>query len=150
MNPLFSNKKITFAVVIVSLIAALGLFVFAVTTQRFEIRNKAVSGEATPTGVPLPTESPSPTPTTEPSISPSPTPTLAPSTSPSSSPLTCAPTDINKDGITDLTDYSILATDFFKSNPTNPRSDINLDGIVDVTDYSLFVSHFFENTGACQ
>lgn len=271
MNPLLANKKVTFAVIIVSLLAALGLFVWAVTTQRFELRRKAVSGEVTPTppavgvgcssknayrnGNPsmfdytLSQEIPnggavSPgeiiiytiniqetnsgagyttTDTLDPNLEfinyqstdycsvnsstntvscpgqdtgrsgvrvsikakvkentpsmvlnnsaqisldngyntncsislnvipgSSAEPSSSPSPSPSENPSTCAPTDINKDGLTDLTDYSILAADFFKSTPTNPRSDINLDGIVDITDYSLLVSHFFANTGACQ
>lgn len=148
MNTLFSNKKITFAVIIISLLAALGLFVWAVVTQRFELREKAVSGEVTPSPVATPTESPTPTPSGSPSATPSPS--ASASVSPTPTPLVCNPSDINKDGISDLTDYSILANDFFKTNPANPRSDINLDGIVDVTDYSLFVSHFFENTGECQ
>lgn len=62
----------------------------------------------------------------------------------------CLPSDINKDGLTDITDYSILVSDFFKVPPTNPRSDVNRDGIVDITDYSIFVSNFFRSTGACR
>jgi hypothetical protein len=50
--------------------------------------------------------------------------------------------DINEDGIVDLTDYSILAGNFFKTTPSNPRADINVDGIVDMSDYSLLAKNF--------
>ncbi len=60
----------------------------------------------------------------------------------------CKPADINRDGVVDLTDYSLLVIDFFKSPPANPRSDINSDGIVDLTDYSLLVKYFLQ-TGSC-
>jgi alpha-L-arabinofuranosidase len=56
---------------------------------------------------------------------------------------TCS-TDINLDGITDLSDYSILANNYFKTTLTNPRADINLDGIVDITDYSLLAAKFLQ------
>ena len=77
----------------------------------------------------------------------SPSPSVSPSPSPSNP---CNNSDINKDGITDITDYSIFVSDFFKSPPTNPRSDMNNDGIVDITDYSILVSKFLVQTGACQ
>lgn len=92
-----------------------------------------------------PTESPSPSPTTEPTSPPTPTP--APTATPS--PMACDTTDINKDGITDIIDYGIFVSDFFKTTPINPRSDVNSDGIVDIVDYSMMVSKFFNTTGAC-
>ncbi len=73
----------------------------------------------------------------------SPTPTATPSVN------SCKPADINRDGIVDITDYSLLVIDFFKATPSNPRSDINVDGIVDITDYSLLVGQFLQ-TGSCQ
>jgi hypothetical protein len=87
---------------------------------------------------------PTPTPVTT-------TPTLAP-TAPGTPIVVpaCNPSDINKDGVTDTMDYSILVSDFFKTNPTHPGSDINHDGIVDTVDYSLLVANFFKSTGACQ
>ncbi len=51
--------------------------------------------------------------------------------------------DINKDGIVDLTDYSILAEDFFKTGQSL-LSDFNLDEIVDLTDYSILAENFFK------
>lgn len=57
---------------------------------------------------------------------------------------TSCPTDLNRDGISDLTDYSILSNDFFSTSPVNPASDINLDGIVDLGDYSLLAAKFFQ------
>jgi oligosaccharide reducing-end xylanase len=55
--------------------------------------------------------------------------------------------DINQDFAVDLTDYSLLAKDFFKLPPSNPRSDINKDSIVDVSDYSLLAAKFFLSCG---
>ncbi len=103
---------------------ALPLFIFAVLSPSgtFEIRNRAQ--EATP----METATPSASPTT----------------------TSCLPSDINQDGITDVSDYTVFASDFFKSPPANLRSDMNLDGIVDITDYSILVSKFFVETGACQ
>lgn len=62
----------------------------------------------------------------------------------------CSPADINQDGIVDLTDYSLLARDFFHTTLQNPRSDINEDGVVDITDYSRLAASFFTSTGPCQ
>ncbi len=76
----------------------------------------------------------------------SPTPTVAPTATPPVN--SCKSADINRDGIVDITDYSLLVIDFFKATPANPRSDINTDGIVDITDYSLLVSQFLQ-AGVC-
>lgn len=154
---------------ILGLLVALPLFIYAVTNQNFEIRNRAQ--EACPTAPPcngtlltadpIPeesscqvyvciTSSPIPTPSVSPSPTASPTPTGTPSPSPSASPVACNPSDINKDGITDINDYGLLVADFFKAAPANPGSDINSDGIVDIVDYSIFVSSFFSQTGACE
>lgn len=54
----------------------------------------------------------------------------------------CA-TDLNGDSFTDLSDYSLLAANFFLTNPTNAKADINKDGIVDLVDYSLLAAKFF-------
>lgn len=60
---------------------------------------------------------------------------------------TCG-SDINQDGVTDITDYSLLLSNFLKSNPTPPRSDINQDGLVDLSDYSLLVKNFLKPCSA--
>lgn len=78
----------------------------------------------------------------------SPSPTVKPSPSSTTAP-TCNQSDINQDGIVDLTDYSLLARDFFKTSPTVARTDINRDGIVDISDYSLLAKSFFVSTGKC-
>lgn len=66
----------------------------------------------------------------------------APSSTPTPAPTACQMTDINQDGIVDLTDYSLLATNFLSTSPSVPRTDINSDGIVDLTDYSLLAIQF--------
>jgi hypothetical protein len=58
-----------------------------------------------------------------------------------SSAAVCA-TDLNSDGFMDLSDYGILAANFFKTNPTNPKADINKDGFVDLSDYGLLAAKF--------
>ncbi|MEO8580950.1 MAG: family 16 glycosylhydrolase [Patescibacteria group bacterium] len=73
-----------------------------------------------------------------------------PTATPNGSPSSCTG-DINQDQVVDLSDYSILAQNFFKVPPTNPRADINNDGQVDLTDYSILVSQFLmtcSSTGA--
>jgi hypothetical protein len=55
---------------------------------------------------------------------------------------TCA--DMNGDAFIDLTDYGILAANFFKTTPTNSKADINHDGIVDLSDYGILASSFFK------
>lgn len=76
---------------------------------------------------------------------PLPTSAIEPTQSPSSTPVqNSCPTDINQDKVTDISDYSLLVSDFFQTQPTQPRTDINQDGIVDITDYSLLVSQFFQ------
>lgn len=78
-----------------------------------------------------------PPPTTTPI--PTPTPTPPPTSGPTTTPRPPCPTDINHDDITDLSDYSIMLTDFFT---TNSRSDFNHDGLVDLSDYSLLAANF--------
>ncbi|MBI4066474.1 hypothetical protein HY411_02045 [Candidatus Gottesmanbacteria bacterium] len=92
-----------------------------------------------PTPTPTPTPLPTATPTQTPKPTPTPTPTLA----------ACNAADINRDGIVDNEDYIALVTDYFKTQPVNPRSDINQDGIVDVTDYSVYVTQYLKSTGSC-
>ncbi|MEO8582051.1 MAG: cellulase family glycosylhydrolase [Patescibacteria group bacterium] len=67
------------------------------------------------------------------------------SVSPAPTPVTSCNEDINSDHVVDLTDYSLLITDFLKSVPINPRADINRDGLVDLTDYSLLVRKFLKS-----
>lgn len=56
---------------------------------------------------------------------------------------TACDADINQDSIVDISDYSILASDYFKSPPTNTRSDITRDNVVDISDYSQLVNNYF-------
>ena len=51
--------------------------------------------------------------------------------------------DINQDGIVDITDYSILVSQFFQTGDSL-SADLNGDRIVDISDYSILVSNFFE------
>lgn len=53
--------------------------------------------------------------------------------------------DLDGNGEVDLSDYSIVAADFFKTTPSNPKADINSDGSVDLTDYSLLAKDFFQS-----
>lgn len=63
---------------------------------------------------------------------------------------TACEADVNQDTVVDLTDYSLLAADFFKTTPTSPRSDINQDGLVDLQDYSLMAANFFNTCTVTQ
>lgn len=56
--------------------------------------------------------------------------------------------DIDQDGVVDLSDYSILVANFLKTNSSHPRTDINKDGITDIGDYSILVTHFLQ-TASC-
>jgi predicted deacylase len=51
--------------------------------------------------------------------------------------------DINQDHFIDLSDYSLLAANFFKSN-YSPRADINRDGSVDLSDYGILTKYFLQ------
>jgi hypothetical protein len=75
-----------------------------------------------------------PFPTTSPTSAPIPTPTQT----------ACQKADINQDNFVDLTDYSVIAVNFFSSSPSNPRADINADGFVDLSDYSLLAVQFLK------
>ena len=51
--------------------------------------------------------------------------------------------DINGDGTVDLTDASLFAVDYGKTDPstfTYPLSDMNNDGKVDLTDLSILAN----------
>jgi hypothetical protein len=91
-------------------------------------------------GGPLP--SPTIIPSPLPSILPTPTPPTSPVPTPT--PPTCAE-DINEDRKVNLLDYSILSSDFFKDNPTNPRSNIDGLGKVDLRDYSRLATRFMDD-----
>lgn len=56
------------------------------------------------------------------------------------SPNSCQQADITNDGIVDLSDFSILASNFL-SRGSHP-ADINSDGIVDLSDFSILASNF--------
>lgn len=59
---------------------------------------------------------------------------------------TICSSDIDESGITDITDYSFLVTDFLSATPLRSRSDINRSGFVDIDDYSLLVNTFFKTS----
>ncbi len=87
----------------------------------------------TPILSPTPTlaESPTPSPTIDPSITPSPT---------KSPDLNCdRTTDLNSDGITDLSDLSIMLTSM-GSTGQNVKADLSCDGLVDLSDLSLLLN----------
>lgn len=65
-------------------------------------------------------------------------------------PITCNTADIDQNGNIDLADLGILKTDYLSPLATNIRTDINKDGVVDLTDYSWFVLSFGSTTGPCQ
>jgi beta-glucanase (GH16 family) len=87
---------------------------------------------STPTKTATPTKIPTPT------ITRTPTPTLPPGS------ITACHADIDQSGFVDLTDYSMLVADFFKSQPNRPRSDIDGSGFVDISDYARLVQFFFQ------
>lgn len=53
-------------------------------------------------------------------------------------------TDANGDHLTDLADYSLIATSFLPTGRFDPRSDVNLDGTVDIGDYSNWAAQVFK------
>ena len=57
----------------------------------------------------------------------------------------CDSADLNKDGIVDLSDLSILSVNWGLSG----SGDINKDGIVDLSDLSILSSNWGISTGAC-
>jgi len=83
------------------------------------------------------------TPSPSPTASPTPTPTQSPSNSPSPS-STPLPGDLNGDGHVNLTDLSIMATNYGLSGSAilNPAADINHDGVVNLTDLSLLATNY--------
>jgi hypothetical protein len=87
-----------------------------------------------------------PSPTPSPTIAPSPTPVLTPTpkptTTPSASPNVCNGADVNKNGSVDLLDYSVVISNFGKSEPAGTNGDINGNGNVDLLDYSVVISNF--------
>lgn len=121
-----------------------------------------VSPTPTPRVTPTPSPSPKVTPTPSPSPMPSPTPKITPSPVAPTLPPSPAPTpttnptpaasaaitycqaDINQDKTVDITDYSLLVANFFKTPPTQPRADINKDGTVDVSDLSILSQEIFK------
>jgi hypothetical protein len=66
----------------------------------------------------------------------------SPSAAPSSSPNPCSGADINKNGSVDLLDYSVVISNFGKSEPSGTNGDINGNGSVDLLDYSTVISNF--------
>lgn len=111
-----------------------------------ETNNSLSVSFITPSPTPLIT--PTPTPTTPPT--PLPTNTSTPTITPFPSVITCSNADINKDGVVNSMDNTLLQSNFFATTPSNPRADINNDNVVDLTDYSILVSKFNTSTGACK
>ncbi len=66
---------------------------------------------------------------------------VLPSPTPASS-VACMGADLNNDNVVNTMDDSILLNDLLKTIPANPKSDINKDGIVDIIDYSLMSKVF--------
>ena len=65
-------------------------------------------------------------------------------------PTPCNIADINKDGYVDFLDKFALRGDILLTNPSYPRSDIDHDGVVDLTDYSMLLTNYGLRTGPCQ
>lgn len=57
--------------------------------------------------------------------------------------------DINSDSIIDISDYSILALDFLRTPPNNPRTDLTGDNLVDIADFSFLASGFLQSATGC-
>ncbi len=72
-------------------------------------------------------------------VTPTPSPSVQPTPSPSAE---CLAADLNRDGVVNTADRTLLIADFFKRLPSLAAADINADGIVDVTDYGLLVRVF--------
>lgn len=51
----------------------------------------------------------------------------------------CRRSDLNCDGLVNLTDFSILLFYWRQASPANPRADINKSGLVDLTDFSIML-----------
>jgi hypothetical protein len=58
------------------------------------------------------------------------------------------PTDFNMDGKVDLSDFTILKSNFGDGNVTRKEGDANLDGYVDLTDFGLLKSQFGQMAAA--
>lgn len=97
----------------------------------------AFAGLNSEASIPDPTPVPTAVPTSAPTSGVSAQPTASVSLTP------CA-TDVNQDGVSDMSDHLIIMKDFLKPTRSNPRSDINKDNITDVTDYSLFLGQFLK------
>lgn len=80
------------------------------------------------------------TPTSPP---PSPSPTPTPPSSPN--PTACRIADITEDGVVNLADFTVLASNFMSTNPANTRTDINGDGAVNLADFTLLAGQFMES-----
>ncbi|HEY6736192.1 MAG TPA: DUF4038 domain-containing protein [Candidatus Saccharimonadia bacterium] len=97
-----------------------------------------------PTATPVPTPTPAPTATPAPTLSPAPggtTPTPAPSAAPASTgtPVADIPGDLNHSGTVDISDLTILLTDW---DSGTGAADVNHDGATDVYDLSTLLSHW--------
>jgi len=49
-----------------------------------------------------------------------------------------------------MNDRNTLLTYYLTTGPILKRTDINNDGVVDITDYSILVANFGKTTGVCQ
>ncbi len=70
--------------------------------------------------------------------------TPAPTATAPSTPGTCDDADINQDGTVDAQDTTILLADFLKTTLANHRSDVNRNGIADLTDYGIVAKYYLQ------
>lgn len=95
---------------------------------------------------PAPTPNPTPTPTPQPTPAPAPTPAPnpAPSPAPTPSPTPAPPKagDVDGDGVINLRDFSILASNFGRTGLSRAQGDLNGDGTVGLVDFSILASNF--------
>lgn len=54
----------------------------------------------------------------------------------------CNRADINRDGVVNVTDLSILLSNYGRDKHFNHKADINKDGRVDITDLSILLTNY--------
>jgi len=50
--------------------------------------------------------------------------------------------DLNRDGVIDLSDFTVLAANFNRNGATPAQGDLNYDGRVDLSDFTVIASRF--------
>jgi hypothetical protein len=94
----------------------------------------AINNSGTPPPTPIATPTPLPSGTPGPTPTPAPTPTPTPTPTPGT-----LPEDINKDGVVNVFDLSILLTNYNKTG-SGLSGDITADGVVNIFDLSRLLS----------